>query len=111
MLAHLLRRNVPDIRLTESHPKALLWLLQIANGRRSVRDVAISDLREFVGLDEHSVSEHARDAVLGAIGAFAMLREAPGWRDLAPEDHDPFMPAGAAVMHLKRRPMYWIDRA
>lgn len=95
LLAHLLRRDVPNIRVTEAHPKALLWLLKVATRRRPVRDVAISDLMDLVEPSETAVSEHERDAVLGAIGALAMLRRDPEWRDLVSEDHDPFMPAGA----------------
>lgn len=90
--AHLLRREMRNVRLTESHPKALLWLLKVATKERRVLDVTTEHLVDFVECESTLVSEHERDAVLGALGAFAMVRGAAGWRNLAQDERDPFIP-------------------
>lgn len=95
MLAHLLRRDLPNVRVTESHPKALLWLLKVANRQRAVRDVTAGDLADFVESNDRGLSDHERDAVLGAVAAFAMIRQVSGWLNLAEVEQDPFTPAGA----------------
>jgi predicted nuclease with RNAse H fold len=105
MTAHLLRRDVSNVRLTESHPKALLWLLEIASQRRRVLDVTLEHLADFVEDERYSLSEHERDAALGAVGAFAMLRGASGWRDLAPDEEEPFVPV-APVEYWMPIPKY-----
>jgi hypothetical protein len=92
MAARQLRLQTPDIRLTESHPKALLWLVKVASKHRAVADVRMENLREFVECEVPQLSEHARDAALGAVAAAAMLLGLPGWRDLAAEGNDMFWP-------------------
>lgn len=104
--AHLLRCAFPGVRITEAHPKALLWLINIASADRRVLDVSMEQLGEFISCPGASLSEHERDAVLGAVAAWAMVTGAVGWRDTAGEDSDaivPFppveywMPVGASV--------------
>jgi hypothetical protein len=92
MAAHLLRRDLSNVRLTESHPKALLWLLKVASQHHRVLDVTLEHLVDFIEEGSRSLSEHERDAAVGAVGAFAMLRSASGWRDLAPDEEEPFVP-------------------
>ena len=82
MAAHLLRLKLPDIRITESHPKALLWL-------RDVKDVGVSHLIEPKLLWK---TEHERDAALGAFGALAMIEKRSGWRDLYLEEENAYTP-------------------
>jgi len=38
LAAQLLRSRFPNIRITESHPKALLWLMGFANRQRGTRE-------------------------------------------------------------------------
>ena len=90
--AHLLRRAVPGVRITEAHPKALLWLINVASAGRRVLDVGMEQLGEFISCHEASLSEHERDAALGAFAAWAMASGAAGWRDLALEDSDAVVP-------------------
>lgn len=71
------------IPLTETHPKALLWLLRLANRERPPGKVAIDDLGDYVvGSGLQGASEHERDAVLSAAAAFAMKSRQVGWQDL-----------------------------
>jgi hypothetical protein len=82
MAAHLLRRVLPDIRITESHPKALLWLLNIATKGHPEGDVGVSGLSDLIESNAMDLSDHERDAVLGAVAAFAMIENRSGWRNL-----------------------------
>lgn len=50
--AHLLRGAVPGVRLTEAHPKARLWLINIASADRRVLDVSMEQLGEFIACPE-----------------------------------------------------------
>lgn len=77
MAARHLRLRIPEIRLTESHPKALLWLIKVASKRRPVRNVRMRNLKKFVECALPKLSEHERDAALGAVGAAAMLLQLP----------------------------------
>jgi len=91
--AHLLRRELPEIRITESHPKALLWLLHVASRiKRPVTEVGIGHLRDFVECEWSRLSDHERDAALGAVAASAMINRRSGWRDLYLEENNPFTP-------------------
>jgi predicted nuclease with RNAse H fold len=90
--ACLLRRAFPGVRITEAHPKALLWLLSTASPARRTLDVRMKDLGEFISCPETDFSEHERDAALGAIAAWAMVSGAVGWRNLAGEDADAIVP-------------------
>lgn len=90
--AHLLRRAVPGVRITEAHPKALLWLINVASADRRVLDVSTEHLAKFVSCEVAALSEHERDATLGAIAAWAMTSGVAGWRDISVEDRDAVVP-------------------
>ena len=92
MAAHLLRREVPEIRITESHPKALLWLLHIAKIKRPVAEIGIGHLGDFIESESQRLSDHERDAALGAVAAWAMMNTWSGWRDLHREEKNAFSP-------------------
>jgi hypothetical protein len=92
LTAHLLRDRFSNIRITESHPKALLWLLKIANKRRRVVDVRMSHLSKVIACETDSLSDHERDAALGAFAAWAMVNGLEGWRNLFHEDDGPYVP-------------------
>lgn len=74
MAANLARTSSPSLRVTEAHPKALLWLLRDPTGQR----LGALGIR---GMGD--ASEHERDAALGAYAAAAMLRSTDAWIDLA----------------------------
>lgn len=90
--AHLLRRAVPGVRITEAHPKALLWLINVASADRRVMGVTMEHLAEFISCELAALCEHERDAALGALGAWAMASVAAGWRDIAVQDPDAVVP-------------------
>ena len=90
--AHLLRQAIPGVRITEAHPKALLWLIKVASIDRRVLHVTMGHLAEFITCDVAELSEHERDAALGALSACAMVSAASGWRDIALEEKDSFVP-------------------
>jgi hypothetical protein len=92
MAAHLLRRELPEIRITESHPKALLWILHIARIKRPVAEIGIGHLGDFIESESPHLSEHERDAALGAVAALAMMNKWSGWRDLHREEKNAFNP-------------------
>ena len=92
MTAYLLRRELPDIRITESHPKALLWLLRVANRERSIAKVDIGHLSDLIESESPNLSDHERDAALAALAALAMLDKRRGWRDLCREEKNAFTP-------------------
>jgi hypothetical protein len=90
--AHLLRKRVPAIPITESHPKALLWLLKVATEHCPVAEVGMSHLRAFITCEADTLSEHERDAALGAVAAWAMMTKQANWRDLFENEDEPFVP-------------------
>jgi hypothetical protein len=92
LTARLLRSRFPNIRITESHPKALLWLMGVANNERRAREVGMGQLSKLIDCDLPEMSEHERDAALGAVAALKMLRKADGWRDLALDERNAFFP-------------------
>jgi len=69
--------------ITEVYPRAL-----------TVLDPAMLD--RIVGLP---INEHERDATYAAYAAWCMHRQAPGWRDLFPEEPDPVLPLGTPVSY------------
>lgn len=102
IIATLLRRKWPELRLTESHPKAMLWMLKIAGLGMPVEEITLATLNQFfIGGDLIEVSDHERDAALGALSAWAMANKAEGWNNLYPQEKDPISP-------LDPPPEYWM---
>ena len=101
--AALVRRRFPDVALTESHPKALLWALRIAS--KDLKPAGISP-KHLGGLVTGSIgeSEDERDAVLGAFAAWGMVTQQRGWSNLVEMEDDPiFLSCGRAA--------YWFPTA
>jgi predicted nuclease with RNAse H fold len=92
LTARLLRVMFPSIRITETHPKALLWLIKIASQDLRAVDVRMSHLVRYISGGTDSVSEHERDAALGAIAAWSMVTHSQGWRDLYLIEEQTFVP-------------------
>jgi hypothetical protein len=83
LIGQLLRERFKGVRITEAHPKALLWLLRIVlpgNRTKEVTTVSLSPWAVFIGSTN---SEHERDASLAAVTAWAMLHSPQGWADIA----------------------------
>ena len=67
--------------ITETHPKALLWLLD-------------PELKRI-----HELTEHTQDAIVSAYAAWSMYNASPGWRDLYLEELTPLLPLGTPVSY------------
>jgi len=98
LVAMICRNSGNGIPITEAHPKALLWLI----GKPNPVGVTMDDLEEYVlGSEVQGATEHERDAILGAVAAFAMDSRHLGWRDLYALEPDSITP-------LKPPPGYWM---
>lgn len=105
LAAHLLRERLRDVRITETHPKALLWLLKIATRKFPATEVKINHLRDFVESGLQVRTEHGRDAVLGAVAALAMIEKRKDWRNLYPQQR------GAHIVAVVPNIEYWMPLA
>jgi hypothetical protein len=102
MTAMLIREEYPKIRITESHPKAMLWLLQIANDGNPVEKVTLAMLNNyFVGENLNAASDHERDASLAALSAWAMENHPEDWDNLYIRENN-------AISPLNPPPEYWM---
>lgn len=98
MVGVLLRQSLgSDTQLTESHPKAALWLLHVAVPGNPPDAITLAQLNQyFVGNVQHA-SDHERDAALGALSAFAMTSNLQGWHDLFPHEVNPVLPLSQPI--------------
>jgi predicted nuclease with RNAse H fold len=96
--AMLLRRGMPKVRITETHPKALLWHLGLASPERPPRQISVGDLSELLVATSDAISEHERDAVISCAAAVAFHEQREGWHDLTASEPDPMhlVPGGVA---------------
>jgi len=94
LVANLLHQHFPKIAITESHPKALLYLLEIADRQHNPKLVSLAELSDYIVYNKECTSEHEdeRDAILGAITAFAQRRKRQGWRNLMEEEKSRLYP-------------------
>jgi hypothetical protein len=93
LVAFICRQHLDEsLPITESHPKALLWLLKIAKQGHKPEAVVVDELRQFISPDRDRLVEHERDAALGALAAFAMHSGQLGWNDLYLLEPDPVVP-------------------
>ncbi len=97
LTADLLHKQLPEINITESHPKALLYLLGVANRKKSAASVSLADLSGYVVCDIGHVSQHQRDAILGAFTALAQREKRQGWKNLFEQERKPVTPFGYPV--------------
>jgi len=91
LTARLLKNKFPGLPITEAHPKALLWLLGLGKKKSLPDKFMVPDLGT-VSLDRSKLgSEHQRDAVLGAITAWAMNKKPSSWADLLEMERGPIL--------------------
>jgi hypothetical protein len=90
--AVLLRKALPGVAITESHPKALLWLLRIADRDRHPAGVSLLSLPQFSVPPSAGITDPERDAAIGTLCAWGMFYGPDGWRDLRLEEQDPYSP-------------------
>ena len=91
LLAAILHREFPSARITEAHPKALIWLL----GRKPLEGLLLSTGQKAPA----KPNEDERDAYIAAVAAWKMLTTAPGWRDLYRDEPNPVQPFGTPVSY------------
>ena len=101
LVVKLLCENFHSIEITESHPKALLYLLGIANKYKSPADVTIGDLSSYIIAKNKQISPHERDAVLGSISSWAQHQQLKDWKDLYQEENETIIP-------FRYKPSYWM---
>ena len=91
LVLKLLRQLYPYLPVTEAHPKALLWFMDIAKKDFGPAMVRLNDIKEIYVTRAEIRSEDERDAVLGAFTAQAMVRNRSGWEDLLEFERDPVL--------------------
>ena len=101
MAAMLLRSAFPQVHITESHPKALLWLIGRANRENRPEHITLTHLNDLVSGDAEGANLHERDAALAAVSSWHMVNESSGWRNLYEEEKSPISP-------LDPSPSYWL---
>lgn len=96
--AMLLRRRWPLLPITETHPKALLWLLGLAHRERHATLVSVRELSQLVIASVTSMNEHERDASVACGAAYAFSQRLPDWHDLVPQEPEylSLLPDGVA---------------
>lgn len=97
LIAKLLADEFPEISITESHPKALLFMLGLANAEIKPNQVGINDLHQYIKVVSGNYTEHERDSVLGAIASMASVGRYANWRNLAEEEKGLLAPLAYSV--------------
>jgi hypothetical protein len=82
LAAESLAQRWPSIRITESHPKALL--------------LVCADAKQFIA-ELSFRNDHERDAALGAYAALAMCHSLPGWKNWVHSEQDTFVPSAGKI--------------
>jgi hypothetical protein len=98
LIGVLLRAALQDVPITESHPKALLWQLRFADRDRHPSGISLRSLTQFFHVPASvGTQDHERDAAIGALCAWAMSNKPKGWRDLYPEEQNPYSPIASPI--------------
>lgn len=95
----LLRQRMPRLPISESHPKAMLWLTRVASRSTGPSSIALSDIAELSGFPQLAASDHERDAAIAALSAWAMLRRPTGWHDLHAREPNAVSPLTAPLAY------------
>jgi hypothetical protein len=104
LIGMLVRQTLPPTtNLTESHPKAALWLLRLAFPGHPPAEIDLSQLQTYFMGNTLGATDHERDAAIGALSAFAMTTNLAGWRDLFPSE-------GNSLSPLQRPLGYWLPQ-
>jgi hypothetical protein len=101
LIAKLLVDEFSSIKITETHPKALLFLLGLANAQNPPNRIGVGDLGRYIQATSGSYSEHERDSLLGAITSIASVKRQDHWRDLTKEEKGLLVP-------FEYTPEYWM---
>jgi hypothetical protein len=104
LILKLLRREYPNLPITEAHPKALLWLMGIARRGHEPKLITPKDIEEIVMAVTIFDSENERDAILAAFAAQMMLRRKSDWADLLKRERKEQILAGEPPIE------YWMPK-
>lgn len=96
ILGKYLREKFEQIRITETHPSALLGLLK----NRLPEEHRI--LGDMVG---YFRNDHVRDATISAFCAWQMLRNPIGWNDITQKEPRPVQPLGTLIEYWMPLPL------
>ncbi len=103
LLARLLVETWGVLPISESHPKALRYLV----GRIGQPDVMAMVNRLIAQLGGHAGHDHRRDATLAAVSAWAAIgQNPPGWRNLYAEEPNPIPLFGIPVSYWMPGPVF-----
>lgn len=94
-----LRQRISAIVVSESHPKALLWLLGVANSTLPVVEVAADHLPQL-RFEDPAINSHTRDAALGVLSAWAAITTPEDWTDLVAQEPEVFFPCGPVGYYM-----------
>ena len=93
-----------DLLVTESHPKALLWLLGYARPGKAAAEVDAEALCECIRFREDwKFNPHERDAALCALTSWAQASRQASWKDISTKDED-----SDKLTLLPKLPAYWM---
>lgn len=92
MLGVLIRRWKPGLVLTESHPKAYLWITGAATPQVHCNSIHLRSMNQFACLHDVQALDHERDAAIAGLCAWAMAHRAAGWRNLFPDEVGSYSP-------------------
>ena len=101
LIAKLLMDEFPSVAITETHPKALLFLLGLANKKNPPGDISTENLSDYIHVDAGKYSEHERDSVLGAMASWISMKQKDEWRDLVQDEQGIMVP-------FDYKPAYWM---
>jgi len=108
LLANRLHQDYLEIAITESHPKALIYLLKIKMTEKKpglvLNTKALAtclDYNEEWGKWKDN-KEHERDAILGAVTAFARHEKRKEWKNILEDEQN------VPVVPFKYKPEYWM---
>ena len=93
----LLRRRFRELPLSESHPKAFLWLTGVANAALHPSAVAFTLLTQYFSGIPTGRPDHERDAAIATLSAWAMRVHPLHWRDLYPLEQNPYSPLSSPL--------------
>jgi len=104
LILKLLRREYPNLPITEAHPKALLWLMGIARRGHEPKLIKLKDIEEIVMEGTIFGSEDERDAILAAFTARMMIQRKSEWVDLLKHEKKERILAGELPIE------YWMPK-
>jgi predicted nuclease with RNAse H fold len=99
MTAMLIQEKYPSLRITESHPKAIRYLLRDSQLRKYFNSAAYKKLKELK-------DSHILDAAISALSAWVMINEPKkGWVNLYKKEKGK---ENGLISPLKSPPEYWM---